>query len=180
MQIIDLFAELARQQKKINSFVYGKAYDKGPGNNVYPLIWLDDPILFQSIDVPEVGKALRYTANVDILGLPATKAEIGTVQTAAFNVGLSLAEKIKRARPVFGFGIEGFNGITLSEYYDDDAAGIRFTFVVTQGNSYNLCAEDFDPTKQFSKDEPLPDFLLENPDGCAVFTTKNGLPNFSI
>lgn len=180
MQIIDLFAELSRQHLSINSFVYGKAYEKGPGNNVYPLVWLDDPVQFGSIDNGEIAKALRYTANVDFLGLPADKTEIAAVQDAAFTVGLNFIEKIKETRAALGFGLEGFNGITLSDYYDDDAAGVRFTFTLTAGNPVDRCAEVFDPEKIFTKTSPLPNFLADNPEGCAVFNEKGGLPNFSL
>lgn len=180
MQIVDLFAELSRQHISIKSFVYGKGYDKGAGNNVYPLVWLDDPIQFSSIDAGEIAKAIRYSTNVDILGIPDNDGEIAIVQDAAFLVGLNFIEKIKESRAVLGFGLEAFNGITLSKYYDDDAAGVRFTFGVTAGNPVDRCAAVFDPTKQFVRGIPLPNFLADNPDGCAVFNEKGGLPNFKL
>lgn len=172
MVIVNLFAELARKQKKINAFYYGG--QRGAGNSVYPLTWLDDPISGRSAS----ATAIAYTVNVDILGKPKTEAEIPAVQAEAFTVGLSYLEYIKNN--ITGVTVESFNFISLREYYDDDAAGFRFTFQIVQANPINLCLEYFDEEKQFTNVNTLPDFLVNNPTGCAVFTDSTALPNFEI
>lgn len=176
MQIVNFFYELARQHKRIKGFNYDKSYDKGAGNDAYPLVWLDDPIYGQSVGT----NVVQYTCNVDFLGLPKDEAEVPTVQAEAFLVGLTFAEKIKLIRNVTGFSVERFNFISLRDYYDDNAAGFRFTFTINQANPVDRCAEDFDPEKQFNKIDALPDFKTDNPDGCAVFSDKKGLPNFKV
>ena len=40
--------------------------------------------------------------------------------------------------------------------------------------------DDFDPDKVFPEREALPCFEVDNPDGCAIFNDKTGLPNFKI
>ncbi len=175
MQIVNFFYELARQHKRVNGFMYGKAYEKGAANDAYPLVWLDDPVYGIS-----AGNVLRYTVNVDVLDIPANAEEVLSVQDMAFTIGLSMIERIKNVRGVSGFGIDSFNFLTLRDYYDDNAAGVRFTLTVTQANPVNRCAEDFDASKQFPTADALPDFLVDNPDGCAVFSDKAGLPNFTI
>lgn len=177
MQIVNFFYELARQHAKIKGFKYGKPSDKGAGNDKYPLVWVDDPILGRSTGT---GATLQYTVNVDILGLPANDPDVGEVQGEAFLVGLDFTEKTKRDRPTTGFSLDGFSFITLRQYYDDDAAGIRFTFVINQANPVNRCADDFDPDKQIGAISPLPTFYVDDADGCAVFTDKTGLPNFKV
>lgn len=69
MQIVDLFYKLAREHEVINAFIYGEGREKGAANEAHPLVWLDDPIHGQS----DGDNVLRYTANLDILGIPTTK-----------------------------------------------------------------------------------------------------------
>lgn len=176
MQIVNFFYELARQHKLIKGFNYNKSYGKGAGNDSYPLVWLDDPVYGQSLGT----NALQYTVNVDFLGIPATEAEVPAVQAEAFLVGLSFAEKIKQIRTNTGFSVERFSFLSLRDYYDDNAAGFRFTYAINQANPVDRCAEDFDPDKQFTKIDALPDFKTDNPNGCAVFSDKKGLPNFRV
>jgi hypothetical protein len=175
MQIVDLFYELARQHKLIRGFYYGKAYEKGAANEAYPLLWLDDPIYGQS-----VNQAVQYTVNVDILGIPKDEKDTVNVQTEAFNTGLSIVEKIRQSRIQTGYSVGAFNFVSLRDYYDDNAAGFRFTYTVIHANPVNRCAEDFDPSKQFGKADALPHFEVDNPEGCAVFNDKPGLPDFKI
>lgn len=172
MQIINFFYELARQHVAVKGFIYGRAGGKGAGNEFYPLVWVDDPIYGVA-----VNNTIRYTLNVDILGIPKIDAEIGAVQSAAFLVGLSFVEKIKSIQ---GTGVEGFSFVSLSDYYDNKAAGHRFTYTVVQANPANLCIDYYDPDKVFPKLDGLPDFSVAAPDGCAVFTDKKGLPNFEV
>lgn len=175
MQIVDFLYNLAREHKRINGFRYGRAYEKGAGNAAYPLMWLDDPILGNS-----AGDTVRYSVNVDVLGIPDSNkdADVLQVQTDAYTAGLSTIERIKVIRPLSRFSIDGFSFITLRDYYDDGAAGVRFTMTIIQANPVDRCAEDFDPTKQFPTVKTLPEFLVDNPDGCAIFNNGTGLPNF--
>lgn len=175
MQIVNFFYELAREHKRINGFIYGKSYEKGAANEAHPLVWLDDPILANS-----VGNTLRYSVNLDILGLPANDDEVLDVQGAALTAGLSMIERIKNVRAVSGFNVSDFNFITVRNYYDNNAAGVRFSLTVTAANPVDRCADDFDPNKQFPTTEALPDFTTDNPDGCAVFSETAGLPNFKL
>jgi len=175
MQIVNFFYELAREHKRLNGFIYGRSYEKGAANEAHPLLWLDDPIVGTM-----AANTIRYTVNIDLLGIPANDTEVLAVQTDAFNAGLSIIEQIKNVRAASGFSVDTWNFLTLRDYYDNNAAGIRFTLTVIQANPVNRCADDFDTDKQFPKVEALPDFLVENPDGCAIFNDSAGLPNFKL
>lgn len=175
MQIVNFFYELARQHKRLKGFIYGKGYEKGAANEAYPLLWLDDPVYGQS-----VNQAVQYTVNADILGIPKNNESVLEVQTAAFNVGLSIAERIKQTRAHTGYSLNGFSFVSLRDYYDNNAAGIRFTYTILQANPADRCADDFDPAKEFPEAGALPDFKVDNPDGCAIFSDKSGLPDFKI
>lgn len=178
MQIVNLFYEIARQHKLVKGFRYGKTYEKGAGSDIYPLVWLDDPILGQSVN----DATIRYTVNVDVLGIPKDDADVVAVQSAAQLAGLSFNEKIKEMnrRQEISNRTESFTFVTLRNYYDDDAAGMRFTFSIIGPNPSNLCADYFDPDKQLEKLKTLPDFKTDNPNGCAIFNDKSGLPNFEV
>lgn len=175
MQIVDLFYRLAREHEVINAFIYGEGREKGSANEPNPLVWLDDPIHGQS----DGANVLRYTANVDILGIPETKKDVLPIQNAAFIVGLEFKERITALRAETGINVGGFSFLTLREYYDNSAAGVRFTYQLTQANPVDRCGNTFNPDKQFKGVEALPDFAVSHPDGFAVFD-KNGLPNFTI
>lgn len=175
MQIVNLFYELARQHKQINGFIYGKGYEKGTAHEVHPLIWLDDPVYGLMVE-----NTLQYTVNIDILGIPENNKEVLEIQTAAFNVGLTLKEKINREQINTGFKVNAFDFVTLRDYYDNNAAGCRFTYTLIQANPLDRCADDFDPDKEFPKVDALRDFTIDNPEGCAIFSNKKGLPNFKI
>jgi hypothetical protein len=177
MQIVNFFYELAKQHEQVRGFRYGKPGDKGAGRDAYPLVWLDDPILGQATGT---GATVQYTANVDFLGIPANEAEVPTVQAAMLLIGLDFVERIKQVRQTSGFSTERFSFITLRQYTDDDAAGVRFTFGINQANPVNRCAENFDPSKVFPTVQALPAFDVDAADGCAVFTDKKGLPNFTV
>lgn len=181
MEIVNLFYELAQQHRQARGFVYGKAYEKGSGNDRYPLVWLDDPISGTAYNgTGEAGRVLQYTVNVDFLGIPDSAAQVLEVQGAAFDMGLAFFEKFKQTRGVTGISSSGFSFISLRDYYDDNAAGYRFTFTILQANTVDRCGDFFDPAKTFPAVKNLPDFTTEHPDGCAVFSDSDSLPNFRV
>lgn len=180
MEIVNLFYELAKQAKTVRGFVFGKAYNKGAGNDMYPLVWLDDPITGTSYTNQETGRVIQYTVNVDFLGIPETEDDVLAVQSAAFDLGLAFFEKFKQIRPITGVSSSGFTFVSLRNYYDDNAAGYRFTFTLLAANPIDRCAEFFDNGKSFPTRKDLPDFLTDNPDGCAIFQDGNSLPSFKI
>lgn len=72
MRIVDLFYEQARQHRAVRGFRYGKDSAKGGTGDLYPQVWVDDPIYIQS-----VGQGgIRYTVNFDVLGVPDREREV--------------------------------------------------------------------------------------------------------
>lgn len=175
MQIVNFIYELARQHKQLKGFIYGKGYEKGAANEAHPLLWLDDPIYGQANN-----QTIQYSVNVDILGIPKNEEEVLDVQTAAFYTGLDIAEKIKDIRHHSGFSMGEYSFVSLRDYYDNNAAGYRFSYTIIQANPVDRCGMNFDPDKKFPEINALPDFKIENPEGCAIFDHKTGLPNFKI
>lgn len=176
--IIDFFYNIARENMRIRSFTYGKAFRKGAGTDRYPMMWLDDPLTGGT--ATDRLNVLAWTCNLDILGIPNDDDGIAAVQAECFLIGIGIAEHAKRIYRNTGVTISGFRFTSLSHYYDDGAAGYRFTYTVSQANPVDRCANDYDPGKVLVKPSVLPSFITDNPEGCAVFSDSVGLPNFSV
>lgn len=175
MLIVNLFHHLARTHKVMRGFRYDRIAKKGAGTDMYPLTWLDDPVLCtaggQQLNV------LTYTVNVDILAIPDEGNGVEGIQQAAILAGLEYRERID---DMLGYEVEDFSFITLRDYTDDDAAGARFTFRMIGANFVDLCAEPFDENKHFTEVHRLPQFSTNDASGCAIFNDKPGLPNFKL
>lgn len=174
MKIIQNIKEFARTHRAIKSFTYGRPARLGAGNLVYPAVWVEDPIRARG----DQRGAQSLEINVSILGQPGDEAGELQVQTAAFNIGLRLVHYLNEIR---GATVT-YSGLTLSEYYDDNAAGARFTLTVATAADLNLCADPFDPEGTLEKvSADLPKFDTEEPEGCEVFADKTGvLPSFTL
>lgn len=172
MQIVNFYYELARQNKRVNGFIYNAAYNKGIGHEAHPLVWLDDPITGRQADAQ--GAVQEWTVNMDVLGIPKNEAQVEAVQSEMFSIGLSIIEKARQVRKQFvrSFAISSYTFVSLRNYYDNDAAGFRFTMTVTAPNPVNICADDYDPDKQLLNPDGLPDFSTDNPSGCAIFSSS--------
>lgn len=179
MQIVDFFYMIARENLRIKSFAYGKQTAKGAGSDMYPLIWLDDPITGGTQVAGNLG-TLQYTVNVDILGVPIDDEDVINVQDAAFLTGLGIPERAKVIYKTARLTFMGFQFITVRDYYDDAAAGVRFTYNLSLASPVDRCANDYDPDKVLDNANVLPQFSVDAPDGCAVFSDHVGLPNFSV
>lgn len=175
MIIANLFFHLARTHKTMRAFRYDRNAAKGAGTDLYPLTWLDDPVL-ASADGPQLN-VLRYTVNVDILEKPTKERTVEAIQQAAILTGLEYRERI---RDFYGPQVEEFSFVTLRNYYDDNAAGARFTYQLSGINFVDLCAEPFDENKKFTEVHRLPQFDANDASGCAVFNDKPKLPNIKI
>ena len=177
MHVVNVFYEIARQYKPLRSFRYGSPSGKGAGNDAYPMMWVDDPIRGATNGGTNL---LRFTVNVDFLGIPQNDKEVLSVQQEAFKAGILCADQINKQfdsskvmrRDVTK--VVDYSFITLREYYDDNAAGVRFTYIVETVNPADLCADEFDKNKTFNKNKVLPDMTINNSAGCALF--NRGLP----
>ncbi|WP_302605735.1 hypothetical protein [uncultured Alistipes sp.] len=177
MQIVDLFYNLARECRRIRGFAYGRAAAKGAGNDAYPLLWLDDPIMAR-----REGGALFYTVNFDVLGIPEeqTDAAIASVQGEALETACILLEHVQRTRGTHGFTVRASDLVSVRSYYDDAAAGWRCTAVLAAPLPLDRCGDYFDEDGTLPMPQPLPVFSADDPSGCAVFSEKPGLPSFKM
>lgn len=168
--ITDIFRNQARQHKAIKAFYYNRNYELGSGKDNYPLFWLDDPITGQNRN-----NVFTNSVNFSILFLPDKERTVTQLQSLAFSIGLNIIERIRKQGNELGISIQpDWSYITLSDYYDDNACGCRFSVNFTQANMQNLCLidEQFDTEKQFPEHSPLADFTVLPSANCEVFVNK--------
>lgn len=177
--IINIFRELARTHKTIKSFYYNKNYELGAGNEPHPLLWLEDPIMGNNVGVN--GSVFSNSVNFSVLFVPDTEHTTEQLQSLAFSIGLNMIEKIKQDKESYFTIKPDWTYLTLSDYYDNNSVGCRFSCNLITKNISNLCLlpEQFDDNKQLEAETTLPDFDIKvTENGCETFTNK--LPDFDI
>lgn len=168
--IIDIFHTQAQQHKALKAFYYNRNYELGSGKDHYPLLWLEDPLTGQNR-----GNVFSNSVNFSILLLPDKEHSTAKLQNLAFSMGLNIIERIKKHANELGVSVQpDWSYLTLSNYYDDNACGCRFSVNFIQANMQNLCLidEQFDADKQFEETIALKSFNVSPANNCEVFTDK--------
>jgi len=152
--IVNIFREQAREHKVIKSFLYGRNYELGNGNEAHPLFWLEDPILGRN-----QSNLFINSVNFAILFIPGEEDDILHLQNLAFSTGLNILERIKLNKTEIGV-LPTWTYITLRDYYDNNACGCRFSVDITHLNTQNLCLieDQFDSGKQLKTAPILSNF----------------------
>ena len=171
MEIVNLVKDTARRLIGVKSFMYGKTSQKGAGNTLYPCVWLDDPISINKTG-GNVGGA-TYRLNIDILAMPEI---IEDTQTQCLAYAYAIIHDLLAQKYTLG----GWSILTLRDYYDDGAAGVRLSLSIDGVIDYSKCVQYFDDGKQLETLPGMADFGVL-PEGCAVFATdNNALPKFEV
>jgi hypothetical protein len=145
--IVSVFEEQARQHKIIRSFHYHRQYALGNGNEMHPLLWLEDPITGCNRNNTFVN-----SANFSVLFVPKKETQISELQNTAFSIGLNMLERIRQnVDSPIGI-LPDWTYITLRDYYDNNACGCRFSVDFTHRNTHNRCLTEapFDNNKTLS------------------------------
>ncbi|NDV83960.1 hypothetical protein [Bacteroides sp. 51] len=170
--VVDTFRELSRKHKLIKSFYYDKNYELGEGNEVHPLFWLEEPIYAKNKG--SEGGAFTITANFCILLIPTNDMDVLRCQSLALSAGLNMIEKLKFDEYAELSVLPDWTWVTLSDYYDNNASGIRFTVNLSLKNISNYCllGEHFDDNKEFETKEVLNSFDVNAKSKCETFVNK--------
>lgn len=176
--VVDILYEIAKQHLSIKSFVYDSVNEIGNGSELYPLFWLEDPILLNST----AANIIRVDFNFSITEVPTNNSEVKAVQDRCFATGLSVIEKLRGLKDITSMSVVDFSAVSLRRYYDNNAAGYRFSVTANRVNPQKLCKlnEEFDPSREFPKMDNLPKFDTNNKNGCAIFSDKSELPKFDL
>lgn len=189
-KIIDTFYDLAKQHKLIRSFAYDRvSKGMGTGEKQYPQFFLEDPIYIND-STPTTGQTL-CTVNFDITCLPQafsnwdvrqlTEAEC---QNVCHQIGLHIVAKLRALNMEFdtriGMEVVKYSFMTLRNWGDDKAAGVRCTIQLALDNDIQLCDLDmhFDSEKEFDLGNLLDNIDTDDAYGCTTFDYK--LPKIKL
>lgn len=177
-KIIDTFYDLAKQHKLIRSFAYDRvSKGMGTGEKQYPQFFLEDPIYIND-STPLNGQTL-CTVSFDITCLPQafsnwnvrqlTESEC---QNVCHQIALHIIAKLREMNMEFdtriGMEVVKYSFMTLRNWGDDKADGIRCTVQLALDNDIQLCDldEHFDPEKEFDLGELLQPIDTDDAQGC--------------
>lgn len=144
--IINIIQTTALKHIAVKSFKYQKRIMiNQQGNNRYFQVILEDNMYMSNINE---GK-FKCTANIDILGFPHKdgKTIISHIQDTAFSIAVALIWYINSNNQYQNIiNINNYDILTLSNFTDDNAAGVRLTLDLILPNPLNICTvyDDFD------------------------------------
>lgn len=188
--IIDTFYTLSKEHKLVRSFIYDRiSKKKGTGEQLYPQVFLEDPIYIRTSE-PMDGK-VPVQVNFDITCLPhafnnynvkqLTEEEC---QNVCHSIALHFIAKLRQDNKEWetrnGVEVADYSFITLRNWGDDNASGIRCTINLLVDSDIQLCDidEHFDPEKEFDLGKLLNDVDTDNAASCITFDYK--LPNIRL
>lgn len=189
-QIVNTFYNLAEKHKLVRSFTYDRvSKKKGTGEQLYPMVFLEDPIYLNKSQ--PLQRQIPVQVNIDITMLPQAFNNFNVrqlteveCQNLCHQIALSFVSKIRQDnKNIFdrqGLEIDNYSFITLRNWGDDNASGIRMTLSLLVDSDIQLCDidEHFDPDKEFNLSDLLDDIDTDDATGCVQFDYK--LPKINI
>ena len=188
--VIDTFYDLSKEHKLIRSFVYDRvSKGMGTGEKNYPQCFLEDPIYI--LDSTPLDGKVYVTVNFDITCLPHAFSNYNVKQlteveceNVCHQIALNYVARLRELNKDFetrnGVEVVKFSFVTLRNWGDDKAAGVRCTVRLAVDNDIQLCDldEHFDPNKEFDLGKLLDDVDTDNAHGCVEFDYK--LPKITL
>ena len=187
--IIDTFYHISEKHKLIRSFKYGQISKRqGIGEENHPLVFLEDPIYLGDTRLRQ-GQ-VECIVNFEVLLTPQALSNfqvpqltVEDCQNIAYHIALNFVAKIRDMyeNDETSLEVKDYSFITLENYYDNNAAGVRCTMRLLIPNPINFCDldEHFDDDKEFKVKDYLSDISTDTPEGCsASFSYK--LPRINL
>lgn len=195
--IVKTFYNISREHKLIRQFVYDRlSKASGIGEENHPLCFLEDPIYVG--DGKYTDGSVICTVNFDIVMTPQAFENYNMkqlspeeCQTVAHAIALNYVAYIKDMSVNYedydedkvntSMKVLDYSFITLRNWYDNAAAGVRCTLRLSVDNPIDYCDlnEHFDSEKEFDLGKLLNDIDTDGAEGCsATFDYK--LPTFKI
>lgn len=192
-KIVDTFYKLSKEHKLVRSFIYDRiSKKKGTGEQLYPQVFLEDPIYINKSQ--PLQRQIPIQVNFDITCLPHAFNNYNVeqlteeqCQNVCHEIALSFISKIRQdnkniLKDTFqGIEIDEYSFLTLRNWGDDNASGIRCTLNLLIDSDIQLCDidEHFDPEKEFDLGNILKDINTDDPVSCnATFDYK--LPKITL
>ena len=149
-----------------------KLINQQPTNRYIEVIIDDEPYLKSTST--EGIMTIEY--NIIIL----SKEDILTAQDNALHIALDVINIIDNQRD-YNLSVGDYSFIGLSDYTDDKANGVRLTLELVIPNPIDLCAENFDESKDINAEDTSNDITLSDEDECTNVTiVKNENNNITL
>lgn len=195
--IINTFYNISKRHKLIRSFVFNKLSKSiGSGEQNYPMCFLEEPIYIGDATLNDGSVTVSLT--FDIIMLPQafqnynvkqlTNEECESIShSIALNYVAFLNDMYKHKEEYdeseFNTSIHvlKYNFLTLRNFFDDAASGIRCSLLISVDNPISYCDldEHFDENKEFDLNKLLSDIETDDAEGCSSsFDYK--LPTFKL
>lgn len=194
-KIIKTFYLLAKEHKLVRGFKYDRiSKGAGIGEENHPLVFLEDPIYVG--DSTLTGGSVTVQVNFDVVMTPQAfenhfnkQLTVEDCQSVAHEIALSFIARLRNMsvnydeyedKEYIPIKPLSWSFITLRNWYDNAAAGVRCTLNLSVDNTINICdvEENYDENKEFDLDSLLSDINTEDADGCITFDYK--MPKFTL
>lgn len=197
--IIRTFYNVAKEHKLVRQFKYDSlTKGSGIGEENHPLVFLEDPIYIRESTLND--GSVRCTVNFDVVMTPQAFENWNVekqltpeeCQTVAHSIALNFVAKLKDIADHYedydedkfntSLKVLDYSFITLRNWYDNNAAGVRCTMEISVDNPINYCnlEEHFDEEKEFDLGELLQPINTDNARGCINTVWDYKLPKFTL
>lgn len=196
--IIKTFYNIAREHKLIRQFKYDRlSKGSGIGEENHPLMFLEDPIYVADSTLND--GSVKSTVNFDIVMTPqafenydAKQLSPEECQTIAHAIALNVVAKLRDINLNYekydeneyntSIKVLHYNFVTLRNWYDNNAAGVRCTMTISIDNPINYCdlEEHFNPEKEFDLGELLQPIDTSDAQGCVDVVFDYKLPKITL
>jgi hypothetical protein len=169
----------------------------GIGEENHPLVFLEDPIYVGDSTLSD--GSVRCTVNFDVVMTPQALENFNVkqlspeeCQTIAHSIALNFVAKLKDISSNYeeydeneyntSIKVISYSFITLRNWYDNNAAGVRCTMLITVDNPINYCdlEEHFDPSKEFDLGELLQPINTDDAQGCVDVSFDYKFPKITL
>lgn len=197
--IIRTFYNVAREHKLVRQFKYDRlSKGSGVGEENHPLVFLEDPIYIADSTLND--GSVKCTVNFDVVMTPQAFENFNIekqlspeeCQTVAHAIALNFVAKLKDIANNYEqydedeynttIRVISYSFLTLRNWYDNNAAGVRCTMVISVDNPIDYCdlEEHFDPDKEFDLGELLQPINTDNAAGCVNVTFDYKFPTINL
>lgn len=195
--IVNTFRELSKEHKLVRSFKYDRlSKGAGTGEENMPQVFLEDPIYISDSTLND--GSVRATVNLDVVMIPQAfensnvkQLTVEECQNVAHAICLNFVARLREISKHpedfedtdidTSLRVLSYSFLTLRKWYDDDAAGVRMTLLISVDNPIYYCdtASHFDPDKDFEMGNLLSKVNTDDPAGC-VDTWSYKLPKINL
>ena len=167
-QIVEYFLHTALTHKAVQCAKYQKKiYTNAQNNNGYiQFVINDDPYFNRLISVPNQPFVLEM--NIDVIAFPKTDGTYTVLdaQNDCFTVGIEWLTYVGYDNYFVGkLALRDYQCLAISEYTDDNSAGMRFTVQFVIPNPIDICNYQSNFSEDFVPEEPtdVPEFDVTDP-----------------